>query len=150
MARAVTSQRRPAARTAQAATRVTAAIIAQADRILVARRRSSARHAAAWEFPGGKIEPGETPRQCLKREIKEELNLTIAVGRRAGEVIHHYPDGAIRLTAFYATIIAGTPVAREHEEIAWVPVKHLGRRTFLPADRPLIKILQGRRLKLET
>jgi 8-oxo-dGTP diphosphatase len=120
---------------------VTAAILTQAGRVLIARRKPGASQAGMWEFPGGKVRQGETPAECLKREIREELGLDIAVGTFMGESIHAYADQSIRLLAYCARIEAGAPVLNDHAEVEWVRFDELGRFTFCAADMPFVRML---------
>jgi 8-oxo-dGTP diphosphatase len=119
---------------------VTAAILTQAGRVLIARRKPGASQAGMWEFPGGKVRPGETPEECLKREIREELGLDIAVGTFLGESIHAYAQ-SIRLLAYCARIEAGAPVLNDHAEVEWVRFDELARFTFCAADMPFVRML---------
>jgi len=120
---------------------VTAAILTQAGRVLIARRKPGASQAGMWEFPGGKVRQGETPEKCLKREIREELGLDIAVGTFLGESIHAYAGQSIRLLAYCAHIEAGAPVLNDHAEVKWVRFDELGRFTFCAADMPFVRML---------
>lgn len=124
---------------------VSAAVIEHEGRILLARRGGQESHAGGWEFPGGKVEPGETIEQCLAREILEELSVRIAVGEQVADVVHHYPGKTIRLVAFRCTLVEGTPAPHEHEEIAWAGIGELASYDFLPADRPIVEKLEGHR-----
>lgn len=92
-----------------------------------------------WEFVGGKVEPGETKQQALIRECQEELAITLAVGDEFTEVVHEYPDIAVRLTLFHATIAEGVPQKIEHSDIQWITVNEVPNYEFCPAD---IEILQ--------
>jgi 8-oxo-dGTP diphosphatase len=121
---------------------VTAAILIANDRVLIARRRPGVSQGGMWEFPGGKIRPGETPEQCLKREIKEELGIDIDVGDLFGESVYAYADQTIRLLAYRARIQAGEPSLNDHGEIAWAAIHELIRYPFAPADMPFAKMLQ--------
>jgi 8-oxo-dGTP diphosphatase len=121
---------------------VTAAILIANDRVLIARRRFGVSQAGMWEFPGGKIRPGETPEQCLKREIKEELGIEIDVGGFFGESVYAYAEKTIRLLAYRARIQAGEPCLNEHADIAWAAIPELARYPFAPADMPFVKMLQ--------
>ena len=95
-----------------------------------------------WEFPGGKIEEGESPDQALIREILEEFNCSIQVGEKVEDTIYEYEKFIVRLETFKASITKGEPVLLEHTEIRWVPRNELLNLNFAPADIPAInKIL---------
>ncbi len=121
---------------------VTAAILVENGRVLIARRKPGASRAGMWEFPGGKVRPGETPEACLRREIREELGLDIAVGKFLGESIHAYADQCIRLLAYLARIEAGAPVLNDHAAVEWVGFDELARFTFCEADMPFVRMLR--------
>ncbi len=122
---------------------VTAAIIRKNGKILVARRAAGQHLAGFWEFPGGKIEDGETPEECLARELREELGIDVAVGACAGENIHHYSDKTIRLLAYHVTIVAGDPVPVVHDAIKWVAPARLSELELAAADQPLVAMIQN-------
>jgi 8-oxo-dGTP diphosphatase len=92
-----------------------------------------------WEFPGGKIDPGETPRETLVREIREELGCDIQVGEMVEDTMHDYPGVTVRLMTFEARITHGTPHPREHAELRWVKVNELESLEWAPADIPAVK-----------
>ena len=121
---------------------VAAGVIRRDDgRVLVARRPAHKHMAGAWEFPGGKLRPPETPRQALSRELREELGIEV---RRARELMRYeqpYPDRLIELCFFLVEDYAGTPRGRESQELAWELPGNLGGMGFLPADRPLVQLL---------
>ena len=121
---------------------VAVAILIENGRVLIARRKPGASQAGMWEFPGGKVRPGETPEACLRREIQEELGLDIAVGKFLGESIHAYADQCIRLLAYFARIEAGAPVLNDHAQVEWVRFDALGRFTFCAADMPFVRMLK--------
>ncbi|GAA0720002.1 8-oxo-dGTP diphosphatase MutT [Clostridium malenominatum] len=121
---------------------VTAAIITKDDLILIAQRGKDENLAGKWEFPGGKIESGETPQECLKREIKEELNIEIQVGEFLGESIYTYPNGQIKLMGYFATIVKGNFELSVHDEVKWVSIDEIDNFDFAPADIPLVKKLK--------
>lgn len=124
---------------------VTAAVIERDGRILVARRRGGDCFAGLWEFPGGKIEPGEAPRDCLRREILEELGLEVEIGTSLGEYPYAPAAGAASLTllAFRASIRSGIPVLNDHSEIHWALPAELARFEFAEPDRPLVDRLMS-------
>lgn len=97
-------------------------------------------HAGTWEFPGGKVEPGEDDRDALAREMLEELSLRVTVGSLVGEGT----TGRVHLVA-YACEAHGEPVAGEHDRLAWVPVTDLHRLAWAPADAPVIAALRAAR-----
>jgi len=121
---------------------VTAAIIEQNGRILIAKRRQGSKFGGKWEFPGGKVEKGETPQQCLKRELREELAVTAEIGSLYCTSEYSYtPHQTIRLLAYRTTVISGAFDLNDHEEIRWVEPANLGRYVFLEADKPIVEKL---------
>jgi 8-oxo-dGTP diphosphatase len=120
---------------------VTAAILVAEGKVLIARRRPDASQPGLWEFPGGKLEAGESPEECLRRELREELAVEIGVDGPFAESIHPQGGRTIRLLAYRVRLLGGTPRPLEHAEIAWVAPGELERYDFLPADRPLARRL---------
>jgi mutator protein MutT len=114
---------------------VTAAVIVDAGRVLIARRPPGGRHPGTWEFPGGKVEPGETPEECLAREMLEEMAVSVSVGRKLSEVRHSYDDLTIDLLAYECFITEGTLADIGCDAHAWVEPGSLGERDLLEADR---------------
>jgi len=110
--------------------------------VLIARRRPGASQAGLWEFPGGKVRPGESTADCLTREIREELGIEIAVEEFFGESIYAYEDQTIRLLAYRVRVVSGELSANDHAELAWVAMADLGRYRFCPADVPFTEKLQ--------
>ncbi|WP_281884802.1 8-oxo-dGTP diphosphatase MutT [Paenibacillus sp. YYML68] len=97
-----------------------------------------------WEFPGGKIEPGEAPEQSLVREIEEELDCTIEVGALIADITHDYPTVRVRLITYEAAIINGEPIPKEHEKLVWLSINELDALEWAPADLPTIEELRKR------
>lgn len=120
---------------------VTAAIIHKNSRILIARRGSSRHLAGFWEFPGGKIEEGETPETCLKRELKEELGITVKVIEFFMQNMHHYAEKIILLKAYRCELISGNITQKDHDAIAWIEKKDFHKYKFAPADIPFVNKL---------
>jgi len=118
--------------------RVVAAVIVRGGEVLAARRGPQQRQPLLWEFPGGKVEPGETDAEALQRELGEELAVEVSVGSRVGEVIHRYSWGTICLVAYRCALVRGTPMALEHAEVRWVDSAGLASLEWAPADRPLL------------
>lgn len=121
---------------------VVAAIIRDGDKIF-ATQRGYGDYKDGWEFPGGKIEPGETPQQALAREIREELDTEIAVGDYLTTVEYEYPAFHLSMQCFWCTIADGTPVLKEHEAARWLEVENLDIVDWLPADLSIIGLIKA-------
>lgn len=119
---------------------VTAAVICQGDRVLICQRPANKNCGLLWEFPGGKIEPGETGEQCIVRECQEELGVTLRVERKLTDVMHEYPDRIVHLHFYLCEILAGIPEKKEHNAIAWVIADNLPQYEFCPADSKMLKL----------
>jgi 8-oxo-dGTP diphosphatase len=122
--------------------KVTAAILHRDGKIIIAQRKSSDHLAGKWEFPGGKIEPGETPEECLARELKEELGIDTAVGEFLGANIHHYEHISIELMAYRTFWVGGAVSMNDHKAYEWVTVGQLAEFDFAPADMPFVNMLR--------
>lgn len=120
---------------------VAAAIIIDGGKIF-ATQRGYGEFKDGWEFPGGKIEQGETPKQALVREIREELDTEIEVGELFDTVEYDYPDFHLILHCFLCTVKSGELVLKEHEAAKWLPKDSLDSVEWLPADVGLIEKLQ--------
>ncbi|MEW9121061.1 MAG: (deoxy)nucleoside triphosphate pyrophosphohydrolase [Thermotaleaceae bacterium] len=122
---------------------VTAAIIRRNGKILIAQRYPSEDHGLEWEFPGGKLEIGETPEACLKREIKEELNLDISVEDIFKVVYHTYPQKTILLLCYLCTFAEGEAKPLECNAFQWIYLEEVYDYNFAGADLPIVeKILK--------
>ncbi len=121
---------------------VAAGILSQGDRFLVCQRRGDGPFPYKWEFPGGKIESGEGARAALRRELEEELDITVEKAREVFRHAHAYADGTrVELVFFDVRAYRGTPRNRVFERIAWVPARELRELDFLEGDLPLIQAL---------
>ena len=118
--------------------RVVAAVI-QSDHKIFATQRGYGEFKGGWEFPGGKIEPGETPQQALVREIKEELDTEIEVGELIETVEYDYPTFHLSMDCFWCKIVKGNLVLLEAEASKWLAKDELYSVEWLPADEGLIK-----------
>ncbi len=107
--------------------------------VLAAQRSERMSLPGKWEFPGGKIEPGESPEQALARELDEELHCQVDVGRRVATTEHEYDFGIVILSTFYCTLISGMPQLVEHSEVRWVRVAELDQLNWAPADVPAVR-----------
>jgi 8-oxo-dGTP diphosphatase len=123
--------------------RVTAAIMAQDGCVLIAQRPPGGALAGKWEFPGGKIEPGETPQACLQRELREELGIAADIHDLFAVHTHTYDDRRIELAAYTASIRAGVITLHEHSDARWVAIEHLRRFDLCAADLPFVEQLQA-------
>ncbi len=116
---------------------VGAAILDDTGRVLAAERAAPPDMAGRWEFPGGKVEPGESEHDALVRECQEELGVTVEVGARLGGDVA-LRDGRAVLKVWLARLTGGAPRAHEHSELRWLAAAELGDVPWLPADAPLV------------
>ena len=121
--------------------RVVAAVIREGDRIFATQRGYGA-FKDGWEFPGGKIEPGETPEAALIREIREELDSEIAVGEKLCQIEYDYPDFHLSMGCYDCRLLSGNLTLKEHESARWLRSAELEDVSWLPADRELIDLLK--------
>lgn len=123
--------------------RVVAAVIRAVDKenkpIIFATQRGYGEFKGGWEFPGGKIESGETPQQALKREIMEELDTEIAVGELIDTIEYDYPNFNLSMDCFWCEVIHGELILKEAEDAKWLTKEHLADVKWLPADVTLIE-----------
>lgn len=123
---------------------VVAAIIKNCEgKILITQRNLKKSQGGLWEFPGGKIEKGETREEAIIREIKEELTIEINVESYLGEKVFEYPEKSINLIALNCRVKSGNIYLTEHEEARWVEKEELNSFEFAPADIFIVKKLQG-------
>jgi 8-oxo-dGTP diphosphatase len=118
---------------------VVCAIIEQSGLILACRRGPRQSNAGLWEFPGGKIRQGESPKTALIREIREELGVSVEPRQQLTPVIHTYPWIVIRLIPFECGLKKGDPYPHEHSEIRWVDRNTAMALEWAPADRPILE-----------
>ena len=127
--------------------RVVAAIIravnAQGENIIFATQRGYGEFKDGWEFPGGKIEEGETPQEALKREIMEELDTEIAVGDLLETVEYDYPTFHLSMDCFWAEVVSGELVLKEHEAARWLTKKELGEVRLVDSAEDEVVALAG-------
>jgi 8-oxo-dGTP diphosphatase len=121
-------------------------VIGDDQRVLITQRRADQAHPLQWEFPGGKVEPGEAPVAALVRELREELGVTVVVGQIWDVLFHAYPAFDLVMLVYGCRIVDGAPRAVEVADLAWVVAHDLARWDILPADRPLVERLGVERL----
>lgn len=123
--------------------RVVAAVIRAVNNenkpVIFATQRGYGEFKGGWEFPGGKIESGETPQQALKREIMEELDTEIAVGELIDTIEYDYPNFHLSMDCFWCEVIHGELILKEAEDAKWLTREHLADVKWLPADVTLIE-----------
>lgn len=119
---------------------VTAAVIIKNGKILICQRQANKNCGLLWEFPGGKIEIGETGEQCIIRECQEELGITLRVNRELTDVVYEYPDRTVHLHFYLCDIITGIPEIKEHNDIAWIIPDEADRYEFCPADKKMLQL----------
>ena len=123
--------------------RVVAAVIRatneKGDSVIFATQRGYGNYKDGWEFPGGKIEAGETPQEALVRELKEELDITTIVGELIDTIEYDYPEFHLSMDCFWCTIAEGEPVLKEHEAARWLTKEKLDSVDWLPADVTLVE-----------
>lgn len=122
---------------------VVGAVVIRDGFVLCAQRGGGGPLAGLWEFPGGKIEPDETAREALSREIDEELRCVVSVGDEVTTTSHDYEFGTVVLTTFYCDLLAGEPVLTEHTAVRWLAPEDLQSVPWAPADVPAVEIIQG-------
>ena len=125
-------------------TEVVAALIWDGDKFLICQRPAHKARGLLWEFVGGKVEPGETREAALIRECREELDITLSVGKVFMEVDHVYPDITVHLVLFHASIASGTPKMLEHNDMKWIHPRQIPEFDFCPADTEILaRLMEG-------
>ncbi|PKM78485.1 MAG: 8-oxo-dGTP diphosphatase MutT [Firmicutes bacterium HGW-Firmicutes-15] len=121
---------------------VVAAILFKDEKVLIAQRANHDPLAGLWEFPGGKVEDGESPEESLIREMQEEFCIDVEVGEFFDSSTFQYDKGTIRLLTYMCRWTGGEIRSTVHQDYLWVAVKELDQYTFAPADRPLVEKLR--------
>lgn len=119
---------------------VVAAVIERDGRVLVTRRQPGVHLAGLWEFPGGKVDAGESHAEAVRREMREELDVDVVPGELVFHLTHQYPDHSVTLY-FYRCALTGEPAPLLGQEMQWVPRDALAALRFPPADEALIRML---------
>lgn len=123
---------------------VVAGVITDNEKILCVQRGPNNILPLKWEFPGGKIESGETPEEALQREIKEEMLCEIEVGSQIDETVYEYDFGIVHLSTYSCKLIEGTPTLTEHAALKWLTPDELRSLDWAPADVPTVRKLMNR------
>jgi 8-oxo-dGTP diphosphatase len=121
---------------------VTAAIIHNEGKILICQRPRGKRCEMLWEFPGGKIEDGETSEECLIRECREELGITIVPEKMIQEVKYDYPDVSVNIRFYMCKFVDGEPTCLEHNDIQWLTLEEILNLPLCPADKKMLKLTE--------
>ncbi len=121
--------------------KVTAAIIRSRDKILIARRIPGKHLGRKWEFPGGKVRPGETPEECLKRELREEFSIETKIGKLFCASTYEDSDIRLEVLAYPVEHVSGIITLHEHEEIKWVTPAEFELYDLVDSDRPLARAI---------
>lgn len=127
---------------------VAAAVVCHNGRVLIAQRPKQSHMGLKWEFPGGKVEPGEEIEHCLIREIKEELDLEIEAGRELAVVDHQYEDKKVILHCHWCRYTGGEAKRKECLDFKWVEPCELKYYDFSGADQPVVKLLMEEKIEL--
>ncbi len=121
---------------------VVAAVILRDRSVLLCQRHDGDHLPLLWEFPGGKVDAGETPEEALARELREELAVSAAVGEQIALVEHHYREKSVRIRFFSAAIRAGEPRPVVHRDLRWIRLPELHRYEVPPANRSVVQMIR--------
>lgn len=124
--------------------KVVGAVVLSDGKVLCVQRGPNGSLPGLWEFPGGKVEPGESPREALAREIDEELRCQVTVGDEITTTMHEYDFGIVHLTTFYCELDQGVPQLTEHANMLWVTPDDLRTVEWAPADIPAVAVIEER------
>lgn len=122
---------------------VVAGAIVKDGKVFAAQRGNKGKTAFKYEFPGGKIEPGETPEQALARELREELSINVEVHELITAIVDEYEDIILHIDTYRCTLISGTPTLSEHIAMAWSNKEELDNLEFSPADKPTLEKIKN-------
>lgn len=126
---------------------VVAGAIIKDNKVFAAQRGNKGETRFKWEFPGGKIEPNETPEQALARELKEELLIDVKVHELIAKIVDEYETQVLHIDTYYCELLSGTPTLTEHINMKWLNKDELGEFDFSKADAPTLKIIKDKYLK---
>lgn len=124
--------------------KVVGAVVLSDGKVLCVQRGPNGSLPGLWEFPGGKVEPGESPREALAREIDEELRCQVTVGDEITTTMHEYDFGIVHLTTFYCELDQGVPQLTEHTSMLWTTPDDLRTVEWAPADIPAVAVIEER------
>jgi len=122
---------------------VAAALVDRQGRVLIAQRPVGKWQAGRWEFPGGKVEPGETAEAAVVRELHEELGVRVDATQYLTQVVHAYADRSVAISLWLVLRFEGEPRSLEDQALLWVPVAELQQHDLLEADLPLLPLLRA-------
>ena len=117
--------------------KVVAAVIVKENKILIARRKEGKHLEFKWEYPGGKVDNGENEKESLKRELKEELDISVSIDDYITESFYEYDKAKINLKAYFVKNYSGTIKLTDHDKINWIKIDELNDYEFAPADIPI-------------
>jgi 8-oxo-dGTP diphosphatase len=121
---------------------VAGALFDRDGNVLIAQRPAGKHMAGRWEFPGGKVAPGESESEALVRELREELGVTVTASRPFMRLSHTYPDRIVELSMWLVDGFSGVPEGLDQQELKWVAVDQLGEEDILEADAPFVEALK--------